>query len=403
MTTEASTDPGEQSVARGVALVRLLALPLAVATEALVSRPTTDPDGFELAIATGGLYACGALLCSLRWPAPPPIAWRGLTAADLGLAASLAYFSGGPFSQIQYALLLIPLGVAILGRPREAALAAAASLCAYVLLAVVHPGFDSPGAHAFVVAQALLLLWTGALVLVVARLLAERNANTIRLSEGRQLLVAQALEAEERERRRLANELHDDAVQNLLAAQIELGRAQRGDPDGLGLAQAAVRDTVAKLRTAIFDLHPPSLTHVRLTQALEEVAQHYANRAGLAVRIDIEDPADHTHDQLIFSVARELLTNAAKHAHAAHVALSLTTEDDHVLLEVADDGVGFDPAVADIKRQGGHIGLTSSRERIAALGGSLYIDSRRGQGTRIVVCLPAPSEQSEYLSRAQAA
>jgi two-component system NarL family sensor kinase len=186
----------------------------------------------------------------------------------------------------------------------------------------------------------------------------------------------------------LANWLHDGPVQNLLVVGQDLAEAERGDQAALERARGIVRDTIPQLRNVLTDLHPGLLTSTGLAPALEALATAQAQHASFTVDVSADEGAEGTHDQLLLSLARELLINVGKHAQAKEVRISVSRRPDEILLEVSDDGRGFDlarraEAVAD-----GHIGLASSTERVESLGGRLEITSAPGRGTRVHVAIP---------------
>jgi len=198
------------------------------------------------------------------------------------------------------------------------------------------------------------------------------------------------------ERQRLARELHDSVSQALYAIALNASaahelfesvpeRARGLVGDVLRLAEAGL----AEMRALIFELRPESLDQEGLVGALEKQAAAVQARHGLQVRLvlagepELPPPAK----EALYRVAQEALHNATKHARARSLELVLEVEDGGVGLVVADDGRGFDP-------QGefpGHLGLRSMRERAAAVGGTLQIDSAPGAGTRLSVRVPVPA------------
>ena len=150
--------------------------------------------------------------------------------ADIAFAGALTYSSGGGFSQLRFAFLFPVVVVAFRGRPLVTASVAAASTVVYVLQAAPHPSRSSSGALSFVLVQAAYLAWLGLALALLSLLLARRDAAVRLLSAQRQRLVAEALTAEERERRQLAQDLHDGAIQNLLAARHDLDLAAQRRP-----------------------------------------------------------------------------------------------------------------------------------------------------------------------------
>jgi two-component system NarL family sensor kinase len=142
----------------------------------------------------------------------------------------------------------------------------------------------------------------------------------------------------------------------------------------------------------VFNLHPVVLEHAGLASAIRAVADHQARRGGFTCEIEVEDDATGVHDELVLSLARELLTNAAKHAAAKEVTVSVAREDSWITLTVEDDGKGFEPGRREAALREGHVGLASSTERVEALAGQFEVDSKPGEGTRARAVLPARRE-----------
>jgi signal transduction histidine kinase len=150
----------------------------------------------------------------------------------------------------------------------------------------------------------------------------------------------------------------------------------------LSLAEAAL----AEMRALIFELRPESLETEGLVSALNKQAAATQARHELVVVTQLcDEPTLSLHvKQELYRVAQEAMHNIVKHAHASRVVLRLARTDGEVVLEVQDDGVGFDTSASFP----GHLGLHSMRERVANLGGAFEIDSEQGKGTYIRVCIP---------------
>ena len=194
---------------------------------------------------------------------------------------------------------------------------------------------------------------------------------------------ARIVEAGLAERRRLERDLHDGAQQRLLALTMHLGAVRTAVADEetrslVDTARADLRTAVAELRDLARGLHPAVLSQAGLRPALESVAE----RLPVPVRLDVPDerfPA--TVETAAYFLACEAMTNAAKHADAGQVRVTVRPGNGRLCVEVLDDGVGgAEPA------SGG--GLTGLQDRVAALGGSLVVDSPPGSGTRIVASIP---------------
>ena len=239
-----------------------------------------------------------------------------------------------------------------------------------------------------IVEQSLALLWVGAGAVMLSAYIARREQSLAALAEARRLLVRQALDAEARERRRLAEALHDQAIQNVLVARQEVGDAARDVPGALDRARDALDETSAQLREEIFAMHPLGLERAGLAAALRSYADVAAARGGFTAEVTVEDGAPGAHDELVLATARELSTNAAKHARAGTVAVRVAAPPGAVRLTVADDGVGLPHERLEHALAQGHIGLAAATERVRALGGDVEIESAPGGGTIIAVVLP---------------
>jgi two-component system NarL family sensor kinase len=238
------------------------------------------------------------------------------------------------------------------------------------------------GATAFVVAGVLIFGY------VTRRLAAEREQHDriSALAESRGHLVAQVLEAEDRERRALAEALHDDVVQTLLVVRQDLSEAR--SQSSLRNALARLDGTLDQLRGAIKTTHPSILDHVGLEVALRTLAEVSSAGGHLRAKVEVQAEAVGYHDRLIFSLVRELLTNTAKHAAADQVVVRVMRTANDIDLEVTDDGRGFGDSVLADHLAEGHIGLQVATERVEGVGGSLKVDSARSPGARVAVSLP---------------
>ena len=202
-----------------------------------------------------------------------------------------------------------------------------------------------------------------------------------------------AIESVERERTRLADALHDAPVQNLIAARHDLRRAERYGR--LSTASRACHDAIddtvmGVLREEIFKLHPHVLDHAGSSAALEQVARRHERDADYPRGCSTSTRGrPEAHGDFLFALGRELLGNAAKHAQPHEIRMALSRDPAGVTLNVADDGCGIPDGRLRQALMDGHVGLAAVRERVAALGGTLSIDSAAGRGTAVRVSLPA--------------
>jgi two-component system NarL family sensor kinase len=193
------------------------------------------------------------------------------------------------------------------------------------------------------------------------------------LEECRQLVV-EVMKAEDQGRRRIAQLIHDDSLQTLLAANQELIEAAPGRAQ-VTRAHEVVEGAIARLREAMMALHPVTLEQGGFEQALGAVARQAARQGGFEVATEIDREAIDAHDELLLAVARELLTNTARHSGATEVSVSLARDGDQVELTVSDNGRGFPPERRAEALAEGHIGLASVAQRMRAAGGTLELAS----------------------------
>jgi PAS domain S-box-containing protein len=200
------------------------------------------------------------------------------------------------------------------------------------------------------------------------------------LAQARGELVSQLMLAEERTRQRIAQVLHDDALQLLLAAHQDLLEAAPGR-EGVTRAQQALGTTIERLRQ-----------QGDLQTALGAIVRESASRGGFRYTVRVEPDAAGIEDELVMSACRELVANVAKHAQASRCAVSVDRAGDMVRLEVADDGVGMPPGREEAALREGHIGLASTIQRMQAIGGAGAVSSEEGKGTVVRAWIPVSAE-----------
>ena len=218
-----------------------------------------------------------------------------------------------------------------------------------------------------------------------------------RLADDRRQIMADALDAEDRTREQISQLLHDEVLQSLLAVRQDLARARHSDGAGeaVRLASEAIYQAIGELRNAVTALHPVTLAQGGLAAAIRATAEVHARWGGFEVTLDDGAAVGGARDQLIISVARELLRNVAQHAHAAHVTINLQRTGQEVILEVVDDGRGMDPGRPAEALERGHVGLASIAMRAEAYGGRFELSSDPGDGTRVRLALPAETPEAE--------
>jgi signal transduction histidine kinase len=204
---------------------------------------------------------------------------------------------------------------------------------------------------------------------------------------------AQLARTEERERRLLAEELHDNLIQLIFTIKIKLSLLAPGSPQSeinhiLELADQAERAG----RLTMQQLSPPVLHLLGLVPALEWLAEEMERTHKLVVHFHSEGDPEPLFDETkatLFRSVRELLSNVVKHAMPCEASLSCVFVDSELLLVVSDDGSGFDPASRpDELSSSPRFGLTSINERMINMGGKMEIDSSPGNGTMITLTVP---------------
>jgi two-component system NarL family sensor kinase len=214
--------------------------------------------------------------------------------------------------------------------------------------------------------------------------------------QERAALLQRALDASDMERRRIAADLHDGTVQELVAASYSLAAARERLGSNGGAAAAAIdsaanttRGAVGELRSLLVDIYPPRLREAGLVSVLADLAEHVEER-GIEVRLDAPGELELPDDvsALLYRTAQEAVRNAVAHSGAEHLEVSLNARDGMATLVVRDDGAGFSPEQALARQEEGHFGLRLLADRVHDEGGKLSIDSKPGEGTRVCAEVP---------------
>nr|WP_237536398.1 histidine kinase [Streptomyces sp. SID5785] len=228
----------------------------------------------------------------------------------------------------------------------------------------------------------------------VAGLIETYNAMLDRLRAERAASASRALSAQEAERRRIAQELHDEVGQTLTAVLLELkGAADQAPPDLRGelhQIQETTRAGLDEVRRIARRLRPGVLEELGLVSALRSLANEYTDWSGLVVATRVEHglpPLGHEAELVVYRVAQEALTNVVRHAGASRAELTLVGAGDRVVLRVADDGRGVGGAAEGA-------GLRGMRERALLVGAALAVGVPAGGGTEVRLEVPARRQES---------
>ena len=208
-------------------------------------------------------------------------------------------------------------------------------------------------------------------------------------------LAADVISSGDRERARIARELHDSTAQSLAALMFQLSAAARDSQDPelaerLGAMKGLAADVLEEVRTLAHTVHPRVLDDLGLPAALQNLAREMgARHTGVEIEVAAGAGAERlppTTAAVLYRVAQEGVSNALRHGTPRTIDISASVDDHAAVLEITDDGTGFDVAEAQRRRPG--MGLFSMRERVALVDGDLELVSRPGLGTRILVTVP---------------
>ena len=242
-------------------------------------------------------------------------------------------------------------------------------------------------------------------VWIVRNISARKNAiNNVRALSTKLALV------EERERHKIAADLHDTIGQNLALARIKLGLLGRRveDEETAAIIRDLIQDndeTIRIVRETINELSPPALYRLGLGAAIEALAERYSRRHGIAFRFratsGFELECGRELKIILFRIVRELMFNVIKHSQAKAAQITLTHDWNSLSVEVADEGVGFDMGESDLytgkvlNLKNDRFGLFTVQEAVNFLGGELTIRSVRDEGTRIRIRIPVVVPESD--------
>ncbi|MEU7008412.1 sensor histidine kinase [Streptomyces sp. NPDC046332] len=351
----------------------------------LLRHPWEDRSPWIVALsgALAALYLLGPVLGTR--PTPRRIAWLGTVVAVWMLLVVLAP---------SFAWCAVPLfytGMRTL--PPRAALVLVTLLTVFVVTAQVQLSDDGFDPNLVVAPPAVAAIATA--VFVHAQRQADRQRALIDdlIRTRRELAAIERREGTLAERQRLSMEIHDTLAQGLSSQQMLLQAAERtwdSDPSTarrhVRTAESIAERNLAEARRFVHDLAPADLAE---GGGLEEALRMLAGRESAAFRVDgAPVPLPERAQSALLRIAQGALANVREHAGATSAALTLTYLGDQVVLDIADDGRGFDPAAA---RDGGGVrghGLPAMRARVRQLGGTLTVESTPGEGTVLSAAIP---------------
>jgi signal transduction histidine kinase len=403
----AAMDRVEQVGGMLVAVGIATAISATAGTISMVAGGVVDESGaaefwrtWWLADTSGGLVV---LPLMLAWAHDPVGVWGRLRtwegAAVIAGVTALSVVTSSTEEPIRYAVFPALIWAAFRFGPPGATLSVAitAGVAIGVTANDVGAFSEQPIDQRTLTAQ--LYIWVAALTtLFLSAVVSERERSSRELAEARRREGARAAE----ERRRIARDLHDSVSQALFSAVLHTRTAQKalmqegGNPSGrvgrsLGAVADLTRSVQSQMRSLIFELHREPV-HDGLVAALSRHASGVRASDGLAVDVHgpgPQLPLSEPVETQLFSIGREALANVQKHAGASAADVRVEARQGQVVLEVRDNGRGFDPAAG----HPGHFGLDSMRSRAAEIGGSLTITSTPESGTLVRVCVPAETDR----------
>jgi signal transduction histidine kinase len=228
----------------------------------------------------------------------------------------------------------------------------------------------------------------------------EQQEQAERSGEELRNLSMRLRHAQEEERKTISRELHDEVGQKLTALRMELGSLGRLREAGEAEFQSRLQDvkelseqSLRTIRDIAAGLRPSVLDDLGLGPAVQRQAREFSRSSGIPATVQLEGDLDHLPEQhgiYIYRIVQESLTNCAKHAAAKKVEISVKGTPEKVVLQIQDDGIGFDSR----QPQSTGIGLIGIEERVRELGGSIVVESRPGEGTRLEISISVNGTQA---------
>ena len=338
---------------------------------------------------------------------PPAGASRRWWAAALTLEWLVLLTLSVEATYLVFALFFIYMHV--LGTIRGTATVVLTTIVAVVAFGM-HRGFDAAGVIGPVLGAGVAIV-IGLGYEALTREVARRQRLIDELTQARgQLAAVERAAGVVAERERLVREIHDTVSQSLSSIVMLLHVAQR---EGTGTdkgrerveqARIAAGDALAETRSFIHALAPPSLRTGGIADALQRLGETTEQTSGLRVRVDVSGYSGTLPtpvETALLRIAQSAVANVTQHAQATRVDLTLSRLDDEVILDVVDDGVGFDPSLLEDPSRAGRpsFGLLAMQDRAAALGGHLVVESGQGHGTSVAASFTvAPRDGSDSSS-----
>jgi two-component system NarL family sensor kinase len=380
-----------QVVLRGILVVLVLAVVLWIA-------PARDRVACDTIAAIYAVWAIAvAWLAQRRANQMVRFMWLALF-VDLAALAGLAVVASSSVNQswtsdvLVNGFFMIPILAATQLRPWVCTAVAAPTVAVYLGSSIAAKQANGEPWSSIVLRTGIVAgICVGSILL--SRVQRSRVLTIGGLVADRTQLLTELTTLEDRERRTLSEDLHDGALQYVLAARQDLEEARAtADPVSFDRVAHALGESSQLLRSTMTQLHPAVLDQAGLLPALRDLAAKSSERGRFACTIDAtrwDESWRTTADALLLATARELLANVVTHADARTVHIALSWSDAVARLTMADDGRGIRPGAIERQLAEGHIGLTSRRVRLEASGGSMTVRAAEPSGTVAKVEVPA--------------
>ena len=315
--------------------------------------------------------------------------------ADIAVIAVLSVLTGLTAPEdwtsdvLRNGLFLIPLIAAAQLSPRISGVIAIPTVVAFLATSwITKSSNNEPWTSILLSTTVLAGLAAGSVAL--SRIQRSKVETIEQLAGQRTQLLEQLLGLEKDERQALAERVHDGALQYVLVARQDLDDVRGGSAEAVARVESALGEASQLLRDVARELHPEVLARLGLKSALAHLAASVGTRSDLAVEVDSQTWPDDERsdaDHVLYSAARELLTNAVKHARAHEIRIGLENAAGIAKLTVVDDGVGISAAALSQSLEGGHIGLASIRTKVLASGGNFSVRTNL-PGTEVTISIP---------------
>jgi two-component system NarL family sensor kinase len=378
-----------QLVLRGVLAAFVVVTVVAVPPEKYAAAALLVAIGYAVWTAAVALSASVWRLGLIRWSVLTLL-------VDVAVLAALCFVASASDQQswttdvLVNGFFLIPVIAATQLRPWVCVVVVVPTVAVYFWTSVAARESNGDTPWSVILLGTLALAGVSAGSVLLSYVQRSRVVDIGSLAGDRSRLLAEMVALEERERRELAEALHDGALQYVLAARQEIDDVAT-DPDAVRRVDEALTAASRLLRSTTAELHPAVLQHAGLIPALRELASSIGARGGLVTGVDAAHWPEGSRtdaDALLLSTARELLTNVVKHAHAGNATITVEVRDGRARLVVEDDGAGLDTEAAAARVAAGHIGLESRRIRLESVGGTLHLEPATPHGTRAVAEVP---------------